>query len=40
MIRTKRRVLISKAEIGEWRGVGEALKDAVEVTRVAEVPEA
>lgn len=30
-------MLVSEAEIGEGRGVGEALKDAVEVARVAEV---
>lgn len=32
---TERRVLKTKAEIGERRSVGEALKDAVEVARVA-----
>lgn len=31
-------MLVSEAKIGERRGVGEALKDAVEVARVAEVP--
>lgn len=34
---TERGVLKTEAEIGERRSVGEALKDAVEVARVAEV---
>ena len=33
-------MLVSKAEISEWRSIGEALKDAVEVAGVAEVFEA
>ena len=37
---TERGVLISEAEIGERRSVGEALEEAVEVAGVSEVFEA
>lgn len=36
-IYTERGVLKTEAEIGERGSVGEALKDAIEVARVAEV---